>query len=879
MKITRRNLLAGTTAAGLLHGQAGQRPPSAAPAPGRRFTKDSLREIAFPLGGIGTGTVSLGGCGNFRDWEIFNRPNKGGILPFTFVAMHLSGGGLLKPLIRVVERVPHPPYTGSSGVPRETGLGLPRFREAVFTGSYPFANIEFTDAKLPVEVSLEAFNPMIPLETADSSLPVAILTYRVTNRAASSLNAALAFSILNPVGYDGVTQLGDRSALFFGANRNEFRTDGNAAGLFLSSAKYPAGSPRYGSMAAVTESGDNSYRLAWEHGEWFDEFQKWWDDFLARGRFPNNAAPPSDDKTTDYASLASHFALKPGATKHISFVLSWHFPNTEIYWRSEGEDFGEGRESNEPAPLRNDYGTRWPSAWEPAVHTLRELSSLRTRSKKYRDTLYASTLPAPVIDAVSSQASILRTNTVMVMENKLTLAFEGCNDHDGCCPMNCTHVYNYEQALAHLYPELERSMRGTDFLVNLRPDGSMSFRTPVPLHSQSTGHMTPAADGQMGCVMKVYREWQRGAGDDWLRKLWPNVKRAIEYAWVNWDADRDGVMEGEQHNTYDIEFYGPNSMVGALYLGALMAGARMAEYLGDTAAAASYKKPYENGRARLDKELWNGEYYVQRVDESQPKAARYQYGEGCLSDQLLGQWFAEVVDLGKLLPHDHLRSALASIFRYNFNPDFSGFANAERIYALADEKGLLVCSWPKGKRPALPFPYSDEVWTGIEYEVGAHLIYEGMVKEGLAVVEAARARYDGRRRNPWNEIECGHHYARAMSSWSLLTAISGFAYSAPQKEIRFRPRVSEAQFRCLYSAGTAWGSYAHQSAKDKLDAEIAVEGGMLELATVRVPFSGVHAKVTTGAPAKVEVADGEATVRFGSPVKLGANQKLRLSLS
>jgi non-lysosomal glucosylceramidase len=877
MKITRRSLLAGSAAAGLARGQNKSNTPSS-PAPGRRFTKESLREIAFPLGGIGTGTVSLGGCGNFRDWEIFNRPNKGGILPFTFVAMHLTGGGLSKPLVRVLERQPHPPYTGSSGVPRETGLGLPRFREAVFTGSYPFANLEFIDAKLPVEVSLEAFNPMIPLATADSSLPAAILTYRVTNRAASEVNAALAFSILNPIGYDGVAQLDDRHAPFFGANRNEFRTEGSVAGLFLSSAKYPADSARHGSMAVVTEAGDISYRLAWEHGEWFDEFQKWWDEFLSRGRFPNNAGGASEDKTSDYASLASHFVLKPGASRQVTFVLSWHFPNTEIYWHSRSEDFGEGRETPDPAPLRNDYGTRWPSAWEPAAHTLRELSSLHTRSKKYRDTLYASTLPAALIDAVSSQASILRTNTVMVAENRLTLAFEGCDDHAGCCPMNCTHVYNYEQALAHLYPELERSMRETDFLVNLRPDGSMSFRTPVPLHAQSTGPMTPAADGQMGCVMKVYREWLRGGSDEWLRKLWPQVKKSIEYAWVKWDANRDGVMEGEQHNTYDIEFYGPNSMMGTLYLGALAAGARMAEHLGDHTAAETYQKIYEQGRTLLDKELWNGEYYVQRVDESQSNAARYQYGEGCLSDQLLGQWFAEVAGLGKLLPQEHLRGALAAIYRYNFNTDFSNFANAQRIYALDDEKGLLLCSWPKGKRPALPFVYSDEVWTGIEYQVAAHLIYEGMVKEGVALVEAARARYDGRRRNPWNDIECGHHYARAMSSWSLLTAISGFACSAPEKEIRFHPRVSEAQFRCLFSSGTAWGSYAQQAEKGKLDVKITVEGGTLELASIRVPFSSARAKVTSNTPARVDVAAPEAVVRFRTVVVLRPGENFIFSL-
>jgi len=208
MKISRRKLLIGTaagaaaaqTATAAQSAKAGPatsgRRASSQAMPGRRFTKESLREIAFPLGGIGTGTVSLCGRGDFRDWEIFNRPNKGGVLPFTFVALHLSGGGLAKPLIRVVERQPHPPFTGSDGVARETGLGLPRFREAVFTGSYPFAHIDFVDSKLPVEVSLDAFNPMIPLETADSSLPVAVLTYTVRNRSTSAINAALAFSIM-----------------------------------------------------------------------------------------------------------------------------------------------------------------------------------------------------------------------------------------------------------------------------------------------------------------------------------------------------------------------------------------------------------------------------------------------------------------------------------------------------------------------------------------------------------------------------------------------------------------------------------------------------------------------------------------------------------
>jgi len=870
MKLTRRGFVTGAALAGAAA------PGTAAPAPagsseyGRRFTGEALREVAFPLGGLGTGTVSLGGYGQLRDWEIFNRPHKGGVLPFTFAALRLSGGGLKRPRVRVLERQMLPPYPGGHGVPREAALGLPRFREAVFTGAYPFAHLRFRDASVPVDVSLEAFNPMIPLATNDSSLPAAILRYTVASRAPSPLEATIAFSLMNPVGYDGVTKLRGRQEKFFGRNRNSYRAGGNAAGLFLDSAKYPANSPRFGSMALVTHPGDLSYRLAWEHGAWWDEFQKWWDEFAGGGRFPSAPAPESDDGATEYATLAAHFTLAPGQTRDIAFVLAWHFPNLENYWTREPEHHGK--------VLHNEYGRRWPSAWEPAAFALEHLDSLRQRSLAYRDALWSSTLPAAVIDAVSSQASIARTNTVMVLEGKQTLAFEGCNDNSGCCAMNCTHVYNYEQSMAFLYPDLERSMREIDFLTNMRPDGSMSFRTPVPLRPGGNQYF-PAADGQMGCVIKVYREWLLGADDAWLRRLWPEVKRALEFAWVKWDADRDGVMEGEQHNTYDIEFYGPNSMMGTLYLGALAAAERMAAHLGETDTAQRYRELREAGARRLDETLWNGEFYPQRIDLRAEKAAKYQYGDGCLSDQLLGQWLAEVVGLGKLLPAPHVRTALASIFRYNFRQDFTDFPNTQRLYALNDEKGLLLCSWPRGGRPAIPFPYSDEVWTGIEYQVAAHLMYEGMVKEGLAIVEAARDRYNGVRRNPWNEVECGHHYARAMSSWSLLTALSGFGCSAAGRMLRFRPRVPGPVFRALFSTGQAWGVYTQQKSPPQMNVELAVHGGVLELAELGVPAAGTRLRVRGVPGARVEAGDGEARVRFDPPARVEPGGKLALTLA
>jgi hypothetical protein len=321
-------------------------------------------------------------------------------------------------------------------------------------------------------------------------------------------------------------------------------------------------------------------------------------------------------------------------------------------------------------------------------------------------------------------------------------------------------------------------------------------------------------------------------------------------------------------------------MMGTLYLAALEAGARMAEHLGDQQSAGRYRDLARNGAARLDALIWNGEYYVQQVDTSQKNASKYQYGEGCLSDQLLGQWFAEVVDLGKTLPHEHIRTTLQSIYRYNFRTSFEEFANAQRIFALDDEGGLLLCSWPRGRRPALPFVYSDEVWTGIEYQVAAHLIYEGMTKEGLAIVEAARRRYDGARRNPWDELECGHHYARALSSWSLLTALSGFLYSAPRRELRLHPRVAAANFRCLYSTGLAWGVYAQTARASSTQVRLTVEEGALTLATLRVPFPGKAARARSrGQKAEVEVTGGAAVVRFQPPVQVERATPLEITLA
>ena len=189
-----------------------------------------------------------------------------------------------------------------------------------------------------------------------------------------------------------------------------------------------------------------------------------------------------------------------------------------------------------------------------------------------------------------------------------------------------------------------------------------------------------------------------------------------------------------------------------------------------------------------------------------------------------------VAGLGRFLPEDRLKSTLGSIFRYNFLTDFRDFSNVQRTYALNDEKGLLLCSWPKGGRPPLPFVYSDEVWTGIEYQVASHLLYEGLLEEGLSIVKGVRDRYDGRRRNPWDEVECGHHYARAMSSWGLLLALSGFSYSGVDMTIGFEPKLYPEDFRTLWTTGSGWGSYSQNlTAENNLTVKLSAASGELRL--------------------------------------------------
>jgi uncharacterized protein (DUF608 family) len=330
--------------------------------------------------------------------------------------------------------------------------------------------------------------------------------------------------------------------------------------------------------------------------------------------------------------------------------------------------------------------------------------------------------------------------------------------------------------------------------------------------------------------MKAHREWRISGDNEWLKKMYPMVKASMDYCIATWDPREKGVLEEPHHNTYDIEFWGPNGMCTSFYLGALTAMVRMGDFLGEN--TSRYKKLHKKGRKFMEEELFDGEYFYQKIqveglkapnpveasqksmggqysDEArellEKEGPKYQYGKGCISDGVLGVWIARMCGLEDPLDAEKTTSHIKAVYKYNLKHDLSDHVNPQRpTYALGNEGGLLLCSWPKGEQPSLPFVYSNEVWTGIEYQVASHLMLTGSVEEGLDIVRTCRDRYDGRIRNPFNEYECGSWYARALASYGLIQGLTGIRYDAVEETLYLDSRIGD--FTCFISTNTGFGT-------------------------------------------------------------------------
>jgi uncharacterized protein (DUF608 family) len=984
------------------------------------YRGEELTCIGMPIGGICAGQLYLRGDGTLADWGIFNHD-------------HFTGYG----------ETCYRTYTPKSPVKQGFGISVkPEGGEALhrtldrtgfpgveFIGEYPIGKVRYRPAAgdpFPVEVSLEAFSPFIPLNTRDSAIPGTVLRFRIRNPGTKPVAAVLSGWLQNVIcerhagkggigsnrilsfdgqpalvltardqplpspdkvgkpevfadfesgTYDGWkktgTAFGEKPAA--GTLPNQQKVSGYGGKYLVNS--FVGGDDSTGTLTSRefiirrpyinfkigggnhpgkicinlridgkivrTATGRNNERLEWDYWlvsdfqgkqavlEIVDQQKGGWghvniDDIEFADAPPPEAKArrlseqpdfgtmvlfvmpaqaltvrgvPVDDGTylrtgemvfgrdvdnfplgqNKVGALAAKFTLAPGASQEVTYLLTWYFPGGE-----------QGRQYS-----------RWFSSPGDVVVYLRDnLDRLSGETHLFHDTYYDSTLPHWLLDRLLMPMSTLATDTVQWWRNSRFWAWEGV----GCCHGTCTHVWNYAQGVAHLFPELERSARTMqDLGAAMDPKtGRVGFRGEDP-------NQPYAADGQCGTVLKCYREHLMSKDGSFLKENWPRIKKVMEYE-IGRDGNADGVLEDKQWNTFDLDFVGPNTFVGALYLAALKAAAAMADLQGDKEFADRCRAIADKGGKWTAANLWNGEYFVQRIPQGQP--TKFQYGDGCLADQLFGQNWASLTGLGYVYPAEQVLQSLKAIYRYNWAPDIGAQNKAyppQRWFARPGEAGLFICTWPKGGRMQEPVLYRDEVWTGTEYQVASHLIHEGMLREGLSIIRGIHDRYDGRRHNPWNEVECGDHYARAMASWGCLLALCGYSYDGPAGRLGFAPRLSQPplprlgsfsphqdrqqsplqEFKAFFSAAEGWGSLREQRHTDSLETVIAVKYGLLSLKELVLELpekvkGNIQAKVVGGGRAfgaKHTQEGRRIHISFEHPVTVRTGEILTVTLA
>ena len=794
-----------------------------------KYTGQYTNKISFPLGGIGTGCIGLAGNGELIDWEIFNRPNKNTRNGYSHFAVKAVCKD--KTFVKVLHGDTHENFIGTRhpdipggfdfGPSVNSMAGFPHFRNVRFEGAFPMAKLQYSDEDFPAVLNLCAFNPFIPHDAFNSSLPIALFEWEIENITEENIEYSISFCVQNPSV----------------SSKNQTLENG----CFLCCADKQKDEIGYCDLSILTDALNSDVQAYWHRGGWRDGITTYWREFSQMQHMPERSYS-EPWREADHATVVASLQMKAKERKKIRFVLAWNAPTQYNYWSPFLDENGED------VTWKNYYATKFDDSLATATYALSNFDNLMSKTKCFTDLLQNSSLPDFVIDAISANLSVLKSPTVLRLEDGSLWGWEGVHDRVGLCEGTCQHVWNYAYALPFLFPELERSMRENTIKYGIDNYGKSDFRLPLPIGRKNEEYIA-CVDGQMGEIIKCYREWKICGDTEWLKKHSDSIFSMLEFAWSEnnphaWDLDRDGVIEGRQHNTLDIELFGVNSWLQGFYLLALDCATEMAEVLGEDQRAKIYRELYEKGRAWTNKYLFNGEYFGQKIDLSdksivdkfscsdyywndEAEEIKYQIGEGCIIDQMLADWHSTIVGKNEIFDTDKKHKALESLYKYNYLASMRDLANTFRNFSLNDEAGTIICSYPKHRNiPAIPIPYSTETMTGFEYALGGLMLSQGFIAEGEDIIKAVRDRYDGEKRNPWSEIECGHNYARSMASYALLLIYSGFSFDMTKKHVGFDP-IKKGDCNYFWSVGDSYGDMRYQG-KQQI---FSVMGNALELSS------------------------------------------------
>jgi len=844
---------------------------------------EQLQYIGMPIGGIGSGTVYIGGDGKLWVWDIFNEKHEG-VVPQVYEHPTLrnehgekgikerNGANYINPPAQTSPWHFDQGFavTIKQGNSKESGILERRtldnkgFNDITFKGQAPIANISYRDSVSQLSVELEAMTPFIPLDTDRSSYPATIMRYSFTNNSDSEMLITAEGWSANPV-LSGKEQAG-----------NDLR---NTARLVNTNYADKTGVGFIANGEAISTANQTALEKLPDYGS----FSLLCLDENATAKEQSTSAQPSSAiasiSTPPVTRLYSDITLNPGETKDVTFIVAWYFPNQKALWKHDGE--------TAPADIKRWYASKYTDAKAVALDIANSIDELTHLTRLWRDTWYDSTLPHWLLERAIITTNALQTNTAYRFDNGRFWAWEGV----GCCAGTCTHVWHYAQSVGRLFPDLERDLRErTDYGIGFKENGAILFRGEY--------NRKETIDGQAGVILRTYREHQMSPDACFLQRVWPKAKKALQFLILvdARDGDPNGIASGEQHNTLDAEWYGKIPVISSLYIAALRAGEKMAKVVGDKAFERTCQEIFNKGQVNIV-ELFQQEFgfFTQEIDPAHADAIAI--GDGCYIDQVIGQWWASQLNLGRLYDGASIRKALSSLWDNNFCPDVGvlrdSITNPQskgRTFALAGEAGLVMCTWPKGGRKDdwekhWQYGYFNECQSGFEYQAAGHMVWESdeqpdLLTKGLAITRSVHDRYHASKRNPFNETECSDHYARAMASYGVYLAATGFENDGPKGHLGFKPRMTDqGNFKAAFTSAEGWGAFEINNQQKGNNITLKLHFGKLSLKTLSLRLTVKNSPSTvTSSHGKtvVSISGKDITLTFKQPITLTAGEMLTM---
>jgi uncharacterized protein (DUF608 family) len=825
-------------------------------------TKNELDFIGMPVGGIFTGTVYLGGDGRLWLWDIFNA-NQTGIDPKTIdweLDLHVGkkvrpqdGSAYVQPAknIRPIEQgFAFKIVSGKNTIIKK--MEAADWDDIIFEATYPMAKIHYIDKNLGLDIIADVYSPFIPLDENNSGLPCTIYSFSIKNNTKKDITVSILGWLENKVSPRAIKDMDTR------VNHFEFI---NGATLLTSSIKDngtvdQAKQPDYGTMSIGSMNtkswGNTSFALPLTADTFTAQNQNTTEKIVSAGPLMN--------------SVCSKHIIRGGQTIKAHYSISWHFSNLLLN------------------PVIKDkgrfYNQKFKNATEVARYVNSHFTQLANQTHLWKTTWYDSTLPWWFLERTFLNISTLSTTTAHRFESGRFYAWEGV----GCCEGTCMHVWQYAQAMGRIFPAVERDTRERiDLGLSLTADGMIWYRGEVV--------KTAAIDGQAGTILRFFREHQMSPDKKFLQKNWKNIKLATSWV-INQDKNKDGMEDTPIENTLDAVWDGEIAWLVGLCIAAVKAGEQMAIEMGDSNFASICANYVAIGTKNMEEKLFNGEYFIHKADEIKGREKLGSYNT-CHIDQVYGQSWAHQVGLGRILNKEKTISALKALWKYNFTPDVGPYIKERRgwrPYALAGEGGMVMNTNPKneakpyGNNETWQLGYFHECMSGFEHQVAAHMMSEGMIDESLILTRMIHDRYHAGKRNPFNEIECSDHYARAMASYGTFISACGFEYNGPNGHIRFAPQLNPQKCKVPFTAAAAWGSYEQNSNNNLFTASLQVKYGSLVLNTFSFDADMVTNHVSAvlngnEIQASVKKIGKAYTIQFNNKIEIKEGQHLQIKLS